>query len=201
MTWVAFDRAIRSAERFKLKAPLAEWREVRRQIHDDICRRAFHRRLGSFVQAYDSNEVDASLLLLPLVGFLPPDDPRVVATVRRIEKELIHKGFVMRYERGRGGSKPAHEGAFLPCSFWLADYYVLAGRRNHASVLLRRLLKVANDVGLLSEEFDVSRGSMLGNFPQALSHVALVNTIISLHTKHGPAHQRSGSRKGGKALL
>jgi GH15 family glucan-1,4-alpha-glucosidase len=192
MAWVAFDRTIRIAEKLKLKAPLEEWRAVRQQIHDQICRLGFNARLGSFVQHYGSTEVDASLLLLPLVGFLPPADPRVVGTVRLIEKNLIRKGFVLRFRTSpRGTLMKLREGAFLPCSFWLADYYVLAGQRDKAEQLLQRLLKIQNDVGLLAEEYDMDKNRQLGNFPQALSHVALVNTVINLYSRQGPARQRA----------
>src|SRR5579872_4897086 len=202
MTWVAFDRTIRSVERFKLKAPsLGHWRRVREQIHGDICTRGFDERLGSFVQYYGSKEVDASLLLLPLVGFLPPTDPRITGTIRRIEKALLHQGFVMRYRLNKpGGHSINREGTFLPCSFWLADYYELIGRQDVARQFLKRLLAAQNDVGLFSEEYDPRSSRFLGNFPQALTHVALVNTIINLHTQHGPARQRSGSHRG-KELL
>jgi GH15 family glucan-1,4-alpha-glucosidase len=198
MTWVAFDRTIRSVERFKLKAPsLNQWRRVREQIHKDICMRGFDARLGSFVQFYGSKEVDASLLLLPLVGFLPPTDPRITGTVKRIEKALVRNGFVMRYRLNKpGGHSTNREGTFLPCSFWLADYYELIGRQKLASDVLKRLLAVQNDVGLFSEEYDPKAGRFLGNLPQALTHVALVNTIINLHTQHGPARQRSGAHRG-----
>jgi GH15 family glucan-1,4-alpha-glucosidase len=192
MTWVAFDRAIRSAEEFRLTAPLDEWRSIRREIRDQVCRFGFDSRLGSFVQSYGSKEVDASLLLLPLVGFLPPKDPRIVGTVRAIEKKLIRSGFVMRNKSAKHTRySGADEGAFLPCSFWLADYYELAGRRADAVRLLKRLLKLQNDVGLLSEEYHAGKRQLVGNFPQALSHLALVNTIINLYTTRGPARQRS----------
>ena len=194
MAWVAFDRAIRGAERSGAKAPLEEWRAVRDQIHQDVCNYGFNSRMGSFVQAYGSNKVDASLLLLPLVGFLPPLDSRIVGTVRAVEKKLIRNGFVMRHrEAPHGRVRRPHEGAFLPCSFWLADYYELAGRYRDANQLLKRLVKIANDVGLFSEEYDASRRHFMGNFPQALTHVALVNTIINVHTSRGPVHQRSSS--------
>ena len=200
MTWVAFDRTIRSVERFHIKAPLKEWRAVRQEIHDDVCRRGFDRRLGSFVQFYGSKAVDASLLLLPLVGFLPPADPRIVGTVKAVEKRLMKRGFVMRYSASKpGGRSPSREGVFLPCTFWLADYYELASQRDVARRILKRLLKIRNDVGLLSEEYDVDHKDFLGNFPQALSHVAMVNTIINLHTTHGPARQRSNHHR--KELL
>ena len=194
MCWVAFDRAIRAAEEIGFTAPLRKWRASRKEIHDSVCQSGFSARLGSFVQSYGSQKVDASLLLLPLVGFLPSGDPRIAGTVRLIEKRLVRRGFVMRREKERG-RKP--EGAFLPCSFWLADYYDLAHRKKAANRLLRRLLNVRNDLGLLSEEYDPDGRRLTGNFPQALSHVALVNTIINLHTKLGPSRQRSsggGSR-------
>ena len=193
MCWVAFDRAIRAGEEIGFTAPLARWRAIRKEIHDSVCRSGFSAHLGSFVQSYRSKKVDASLLLLPLVGFLPPDDLRIAGTVRLIEKRLMRRGLVMRREKEEGRSS---EGAFLPCSFWLADYYDLAHREKDATRLLRQLLKIRNDVGLLSEEYNVARRRLTGNFPQGLSHVALVNTIINLHTKIGPSRQRSsgGSR-------
>jgi GH15 family glucan-1,4-alpha-glucosidase len=201
MCWVAFDRTIRSVEQFGLKAPVDEWRRIRQQIHEDVCRRGFDARLGSFVQSYGSKEVDASLLLLPLVGFLPPTDPRIVGTVRRIEKVLIRNGFVMRYRRNApGGHTASREGAFLPCSFWLADYYELIGRQGAARRILKRLLAVQNDVGLFAEEYDPRKKEQLGNFPQALTHVAIVNTVINLHSQHGPARQRSGTGRGKRFL-
>lgn len=199
MAWVALDRTIRSAQHLKIDAPLDKWRAVRREIHEDVCRFGFNSGLGYFTQAYGSNEVDASLLLLPLVGFLSPEDPRIVATVKRIEQKLLQKGFVMRHQGGASSGKS--EGAFLPASFWLADYYGLVGRRADSRALLRRLLRVRNDVGLLSEEYDVGTRSLVGNFPQAWSHVALVNTIVNLHNSPGPAHVRSGSKGGIEALL
>ncbi len=202
MTWVAFDRTIRSVERFKLNAPpLNRWRQVRDQIHQDICTRGFDDRLGSFVQFYGSKEVDASLLLLPLVGFLPPADPRITGTIRRIERMLLRNGFVMRYRLNKpGGQSVNREGTFLPCSFWLADYYELIGRKDVARKMLKRILSVQNDVGLLSEEYDPVSRRFLGNFPQALTHVALVNSIINVHTQHGPVRQRSATRRN-HALL
>jgi GH15 family glucan-1,4-alpha-glucosidase len=197
MAWVAFDRGIRSAEMSGMKAPLAEWRATRADIHREVCRLGFNSRLGSFVQCYGSKRLDASLLLLPLVGFLPPLDPRVKGTVRRIENELLQNGFVMRFKTAtQGDAVRPHEGAFLPCSFWLADYYKLAGRHAEADLVLKRLMKVANDVGLFSEEYDPVHRKFLGNFPQALTHVAIVNTVINLHARRGPVHQRSGHAAG-----
>jgi GH15 family glucan-1,4-alpha-glucosidase len=192
MAWVAFDRTIRDAQRFKEKVPLERWKKVRQQIHDNVCRYGFSEKAGSFVQSYGSKEVDASLLLLPLVGFLPPLDPRIVATIERIEKELMPDGFVKRFRSVKHGKlAPTGEGAFLPCSFWLVDYYALAGNLVAAERLLKRLLKIQNDVGLFAEEYDVDSRRFAGNFPQALTHVALVNTIINLQSPHGPARQRA----------
>jgi GH15 family glucan-1,4-alpha-glucosidase len=190
MSWVAFDRAIRAAEVTDSRAPLAKWRAIREEIHDSVCRSGFNARLGSFVQSYGSRQVDASLLLLPLVGFVPAHDFRISGTVRLIEKRLVRRGLVMRHEKETSGKR---EGAFLPCSFWLADYYDLACRKKDAKRLLRRLLEIRNDVGLLSEEYNLDRQRLAGNFPQALSHVAMVNTIINLHTKIGPSRQRSST--------
>jgi len=193
MIWVAFDRILKRFERADLNAPFAEWRALREKIHDDVCRHGFDKKLNSFVQYYGSQQADASLLLIPLVGFLPPSDPRIVGTVRFIEKQLLRGGLVRRYQTahtddGLRGS----EGAFLPCSFWLADNYELLGRHADAERLLRRLLKLRNDVGLLSEEYHLQHKCLVGNFPQAFSHVGLVNTIMNLYRpRGGPAHQRS----------
>jgi GH15 family glucan-1,4-alpha-glucosidase len=201
MAWVAFDRAIKSIEEFGLEGPLDQWRSLRDEIHGEVCRLGFDAELGSFVQSYGSKEVDASLLLIPLVGFLPASDPRIAGTVRQIEKQLLREGFVLRYETHRvEDGLPAGEGAFLPCSFWLADSYKLMGRDADAERLLNRLLQLPNDVGLLAEEYHLGEKRLVGNFPQAFSHVALVNTIINLYTERGPAHRRSHchekSRKG-----
>jgi GH15 family glucan-1,4-alpha-glucosidase len=192
MAWVAFDRAIRSSEQLGFGGPVDEWRAIRREIHDEVCRLGFDAELGSFVQSYGSKEVDAALLMIPLVGFLPHSDPRIAGTVRQIEKQLMRDGFVMRYETERlEDGLPAGEGAFLACSFWLADNYKLMGRDAEAKELLDRLLQLTNDVGLLSEEYHPEQKRLLGNFPQAFSHVALVNTIINVYTESGPAHRRS----------
>jgi len=196
MAWVAFDRTIRSVEEFGLHGPVDEWRAIRNEIHSEVCRLGFDAELGSFVQSYGSKEVDASLLLIPIVGFLPPSDPRVAGTVRQIEKQLLRDGFVLRYETHRvEDGLPSGEGAFLACSFWLADNYILLGRVSEAEKLLERLLHLQNDVGLLAEEYHVEEKRLVGNFPQAFSHVALINTITNLYTEHGPAHRRSGSQK------
>ena len=194
MAWVAFDRAIKSSERFGLEAPIEKWRALRQQIHDEICRLGFDSELDSFVQAYGSKQADASLLMLPLVGFLPAPDPRIQGTVRHIEKTLLCDGLVRRYETSKvDDGLPPGEGAFLPCSFWLADNYELAGRHKDAVRFLKCLLKLRNDVGLLSEEYHLEEKRLVGNFPQAFSHVALVNSILNVCQQRGPARQRAAS--------
>jgi GH15 family glucan-1,4-alpha-glucosidase len=192
MAWVAFDRAIRSVEQFGLDGPIERWKTIRSLIHDDVCRRAFDPARNSFVQSYGASELDAALLLIPLVGFLPPEDPRVAGTLAAIEGKLLRNGLVMRYDTGAGtDGLPEGEGAFLACSFWLADNYALLGRRREAEALFGRLLGLRNDVGLLAEEYDPELKRQLGNFPQALSHLALVNTARNLASSEGPAHLRS----------
>jgi GH15 family glucan-1,4-alpha-glucosidase len=193
MAWVAFDRGIKSAEEFELDGPVERWREIRRTIHDDVCRKGYDADLGSFVQSYGSKFLDASLLLLASVGFLAPDDPRFGSTVQAIEGRLLADGFVMRHDPGEVETGLAHgEGAFLACSFWLADAYVLLGRHDEARRLFERLLALRNDVGLLAEEYDIKAKRLVGNFPQAFSHVALVNTMHNLTRAEKPADQRAG---------
>jgi len=192
MAWVAFDRGIKSAEAFNLEGPLDRWREQCRKIHDDVCRHGFDPELGSFVRSYGSRELDASLLLVPTVGFLPAADPRVRGTVEAIERKLLVDGLVMRYgttEIDDGLS--SNEGVFLACSFWLVDAYVLLDRIADARRLFERLLTICNDVGLLSEEYDPGTRRLLGNFPQALSHIALINSAFNLNEAAKPALQRS----------
>jgi GH15 family glucan-1,4-alpha-glucosidase len=181
MAWVAIDRAVRSAERFGLDGPLDCWRALRATMHASICERGFDRARNSFTQSYGSRELDAALLLIPLVGFLPPTDPRVRGTLAAIERDLLVDGFVRRYDTadGKDGLAPG-EGAFLACSFWLADNYVLQGRLAEARALFDRLLALRNDVGLLAEEYDPQARRQVGNFPQAFSHIALVNTALKL---------------------
>ena len=192
MAWVAFDRAIKSAEAFNLEGPLDRWRQLCRKIHDDVCRRGFDPELGSFVRSYGSKELDASLLLLPTVGFLPPSDPRVRGTVEAIERKLLVDGLVKRYDVTESDDGlSSGEGVFLACSFWLVDAYVLLGRMADARQLFERLLTLCNDVGLLSEEYDPGAGRLLGNFPQALSHIALINSAFNLNETVKPAIQRS----------
>jgi GH15 family glucan-1,4-alpha-glucosidase len=192
MAWVAFDRAVRSIEKWQLPGPIERWKQIRDALHTEICERGFDRSLNSFVQYYGSNETDASLLMLPLVGFLPADDPRIIGTVRAVEKQLVVDRLVRRYVPHPGvDGLPGYEGAFLACSFWHVDALVLLGRHEEARAHFERLLALANDVGLLAEEYDPTRQRMLGNFPQALSHVALVNSALNLTRARGPAHRRA----------
>jgi GH15 family glucan-1,4-alpha-glucosidase len=194
MAWVAFDRAIRSAEEFGLTAPLDQWRRIRKQIHSEVCERGFDRSRQTFVQSYGAGSLDASLLLIPLVGFLPPADARVRGTLAAIERDLVRNGLVQRYDTGSGtDGLPPGEGAFLACSFWLVDNYVLQQRHDEARALFERLLALRNDVGLLAEEYDPIGRRQLGNFPQAFSHLALINTAHNLASTAGPAHRRSAS--------
>jgi GH15 family glucan-1,4-alpha-glucosidase len=196
MAWVAFDRAIKSAEEFKLDGPLEHWRAVAAEIHADVCRRGFDGELGSFVQCYGGSELDASLLLMPEVGFLPPDDARVRGTLRAIEQGLLVDGLVMRYDTRAGeDGLPAGEGAFLACSFWLVDALILQNRWADARALFDRLLTLRNDVGLFSEEYDQRAGRLVGNFPQAFTHVALVNSAFNLTRAEKPARQRSQAER------
>ncbi len=196
MAWVAFDRMVKSAEEFGIRGPVDRWRTLRAQIHDDVCRSGFNPEVGAFVQSYGSTEPDASLLLIALVGFLPASDPRVIGTVKLIEKRLLWDGFVRRYDTSQTeDGLPPGEGAFLACTFWLADNYVLMGRRAEAEALLSRLVGIRNDVGLLAEEYHPERRCFLGNFPQAFSHVALVNTAFNLSHELTPVQKRATSRR------
>jgi GH15 family glucan-1,4-alpha-glucosidase len=192
MAWVAFDRAIKSAEAFGLEAPLDDWRQLRDDICIEVCERGFNIELGSFVQAYGSDQHDASLLLMPSVGFLPVTDPRVEATVAAVEKRLIRDGFVMRYSTADvDDTLPPGEGAFLACSFWLVDVYILQERFDDAERLFRRLTGLCNDLGLLSEEYDPGPKRLVGNFPQAFSHLALINSAYNLTSARKPIEQRA----------
>ena len=195
MVWVAFDRAIRGAEAFDLPAPLEHWKALRTRIHETVCREGYSENRGSFVQYFGADTLDASLLLMPLVGFLPPEDPRIVGTVDAIGRDLMIGGLVRRYHTdetsdGLSGS----EGVFLACSFWYVDNLVLQGRHQEARSMFDHLLGLANDVGLLAEEYDPAGKRQLGNFPQAFSHLALINTALNLDTHAGPAAQRSCSQ-------
>jgi GH15 family glucan-1,4-alpha-glucosidase len=191
MAWVAFDRAVKAVERFGLEGPADRWRALREQVHAEVCREGFDADRTTFTQSYGSQQLDASLLMIPLVGFLAPDDRRVDGTIRAIERELIEDGFVMRYPTQLDvDGLPAGEGAFLPCSFWLVDCLELTGRHPEALALFERLLALRNDVGLLSEEYDPHAGRLVGNFPQAFTHVGLVNSAFNLDRGLGPASRR-----------
>jgi GH15 family glucan-1,4-alpha-glucosidase len=192
MTWVAFDRAIKSAEQFGLDGPLDRWKQLRDTIHRDVCEKGFDREQNTFVQFYGSKLLDASILLLPGVGFLPGDDPRVRGTLAAIEKHMMRDGFVLRHDpREVSDEKQPIEGAFLACSLWFADAYVLAGEIEKAQVLFDRVVAVASDLGLLAEEYDSGAGRQTGNFPQALTHIALIYTAHNLSDAKKPAVQRS----------
>jgi GH15 family glucan-1,4-alpha-glucosidase len=197
MAWVAFDRAVRSVETQELDGPVDEWRAIRDEIHREVCEHGFDDDLQSFTQSYGSKELDASLLLIPLVGFLPASDPRVRGTVDAIERGLVEKGFVLRYRTQEAGvdGLPPGEGVFLPCSFWLVDCLELLGRHDEAHALFDRLVSLTNDLGLISEEYDPAGRRMLGNFPQAFTHMALVNSAFNLapHLPSPSAHRHAGA--------
>jgi GH15 family glucan-1,4-alpha-glucosidase len=181
MTWVAFDRGIKSADKFGFKAPLEKWRRLRDTIHRDVCEKGFDGELNSFVESYGSKLLDASILMLPSVGFLPASDRRVRGTLEAIEKYLMQDGFVLRHDpREVSAEAQPIEGAFLACTLWLADAYVLTGQIEKAQALFDRVVAVANDLGLLAEEFDTASRRQTGNFPQALTHIALINTAHNL---------------------
>jgi GH15 family glucan-1,4-alpha-glucosidase len=197
MAWVAFDRGVQAVERFGRPGPVEHWREVRREIHREVCEQGFDAELNSFTQAYGSKRLDASLLTIPLVGFLPADDERMVGTVAAIERELVRDGLVYRYvhdeETRDVDGLPPGEGAFLPCTFWLADNLALQGRLDEAEEIFQRLLGLRSDLGLLAEEWDPENRRQLGNFPQAFTHVALVNTAFNLdrQERQAPMEQRA----------
>ncbi|MDA9518809.1 glucoamylase [Bradyrhizobium sp. CCBAU 11434] len=196
MTWVAFDRAIKSAETFGFKAPLLHWRTLREAIHRDVCNKGFDAEENAFVESYGSKLLDASVLLLPGVGFLPADDPRIRGTIAAVEKHMMRDGFVLRHDpREVSEETQPIEGAFLACTLWLADAHVLAGDLDRAQALFDRIAGLANDVGLLAEEYDPVARRQTGNFPQALTHIALINTAHNLsaarHASDKPAMQRS----------
>ena len=192
MTWVAFDRGIKSAERFGFEAPVERWRKLRDTIHRDVCEKGFDSVQNTFVESYGSQLLDASILLLPAVGFLPASDPRIRGTVAAIEKHMMRDGFVLRHDpREISDERQPIEGAFLACSLWLADAHVLAGDIDKAQEMFDRVVGVANDLGLLAEEFDSGEGRQTGNFPQALTHIALINTAHNLNDAMKPAEQRS----------
>jgi GH15 family glucan-1,4-alpha-glucosidase len=192
MTWVAFDRGIKALENDGLEGPLDRWRSVRKEIHDDVMAQAIDRDRGCFVQSYGSRALDASLLLLPTTGFIAPSDPCFHRTIEAVEHDLFVDGFVRRYNTEHvDDGLPPGEGVFLACSFWLADAYAIVGRTEDARRLFERLLALRNDVGLLAEEYDTGRSRLIGNYPQAYSHVALINTAHNLTRATKPAHQRA----------
>jgi GH15 family glucan-1,4-alpha-glucosidase len=196
MAWVAFDRGIRLCEEFGREGPLERWRAIRDEIHTQVCGRAWNQELGSFTQSYGDARLDASLLLLPLVGFLPPEDPRIRGTLEAVQAQLLQDGFLLRYRSEEAiDGLPVGEGSFLPCSFWLVDALALDGRHDQAAALFERLLDVRNDVGLLAEEYDPRTRRLLGNFPQAFSHIALVNSAFSL-ARSDTAERLKGRRVG-----
>ena len=201
MAWVALDRAIKHHERCDGGGDVKRWRKNRDMVHKEVCERGFNKKLNSFVQSYGSKELDASCLLISLTGFLPADDPRIVGTVEAIEKRLLKGGFVQRYDtRTTDDGLPAGEGVFLACSFWMVTNLLLIGRKADATAMFERLLALRNDVGLLSEEYDPVAKRMVGNFPQAFSHIALIQSAfaisglwrpgLSVETK-GPANRQS----------
>jgi len=193
MAWVAVDRVIRGAEEFGLPGDVSRWKTLRQQIHDSVCNEGFNTSKNCFVQYYGGEDLDASLLLIPIVGFLPAADPRVKGTLEAIERELLEKGFVLRYRtKETVDGLPPGEGVFLACSFWYVDNLALQGRDEEARAIFERLLGLANDVGLLAEEYDPKSRRQLGNFPQAFSHLALINAAMNLETPHGPARTRGG---------
>jgi len=204
MAWVAFDRAVLLAEQLEYDAPVEEWKTIRDAIHQDICAHAFSKEKNCFTQVYGSDALDAALLLMPVVGFLPGSDPRVKGTVEAIERELMPDGFVQRYDTSKSpDGLPPGEGVFLACSFWMVSSLKAIGREEDARALFEKLLALRNDLGLLSEEYDAVRQRLVGNFPQAFSHIALVNAAFDLqagvevrarahrHVGREPAGQRS----------
>ncbi|HWA88156.1 MAG TPA: glycoside hydrolase family 15 protein [Opitutus sp.] len=195
MAWVALDRAVKAVEQFGLDGDLESWRETRQAIHDDVCAQGFHRGRNAFTQYYGSDLLDASLLMAPLVGFLAADDPRMIGTIEAIQRELVSDRLVYRYHPEKSGAVdglPPGEGAFLPCTFWLADCLYLVGRKQEARELFGHLLTMRSGLGLLAEEYDPVKRRLLGNFPQAFSHVGLVNSAQNLSRNYvGPAEERS----------
>ena len=194
MAWVTFDRAVKAVEQFGLEGNLKRWKALREQIHANVCRKGYNAKRRAFTQYYGADQLDASLLKVPLVGFLPASDERVRNTVERVQEELLVDGFVLRYAPGGSASVdglPPAEGSFLPCSFWLVDCLWLSGEHQKALGLFRQLVSKCNRLGLLSEEYDTKRERQVGNFPQAFSHVGLVNAARTLFTEDSAAKHRS----------
>jgi GH15 family glucan-1,4-alpha-glucosidase len=191
MAWTAMDRAVKAVEQYGLPGDAETWKRIRDEIHAEACERGFDRELNSFVQYYGSKDADASLLLIPLVGFLPATDPRMVGTVKLIQQQLMKDGFVQRYHTHTGiDGLPPGEGVFMLCTFWLADVLAMQGKTDQARQIFEHLLSLRNDVGLLAEEYDPQAKRLIGNFPQAFSHVGLINTARNLDHAHGPAQDR-----------
>jgi GH15 family glucan-1,4-alpha-glucosidase len=199
MAWVAFDRAVRTVENHGQEGPVDRWRAQRDELHREVCEHGFDAERSTFTQSYGSRGLDAATLLIPTVGFLPPDDERVIGTVEAVQRELCRDGFVMRYDTNQSDDGlPPGEGAFLPCSFWLADALILIGRHDEAHELFDRLAGLANDVGLLAEEYDARLERQVGNFPQAFTHVGLVNTAMNLdRASSSPARDRAETAEAG----
>ncbi|HEY3884588.1 MAG TPA: glycoside hydrolase family 15 protein [Vicinamibacterales bacterium] len=198
MAWVAFDRAIQIAEQFASEGPVDKWRTIRETIHAQVCELGFNRRRNAFTQYYGADGLDASVLMLAMVGFLPADDPRIVSTVAAVERDLLRDGFLLRYATDKSSREvdglPPGEGVFLPCTLWLADNYALMGQRDKAREIFERVARLANDVGLLAEEYDPKLKRQVGNFPQAFTHVSLVNTARHLSQPEGAPAQDRASR-------
>ena len=201
MCWVAFDRAVLLADQLKYDAPVDRWRKIRDTIHKQVCDRGFSKKKNAFVQEYGSDQLDASLLLMPSVGFLPGSDPRVKSTVEAIDRELNRDGLLLRYDTGKTkDGLPPNEGAFLACSFWMVSSLRAIGRQDDACALFERLMGLRNDLGLLSEEYDVNARRQVGNFPQAFSHIALVNAAFDLQSQ-ADTHHRAQRQMGGAPAI
>ncbi len=198
MAWVAFDRAIKIAQKGHFKAPVDRWKKLRTQIHDEICAKAFDERLNSFVQSYGAQELDASALLMSMVGFLPVEDPRIKGTIEAIEGHLMEDGLVKRYDtRSTDDGVGGHEGNFLACSFWLVNNLWMLGKHKEATKLFERLLALSNDLGLFAEEYDTRLQRQVGNFPQAFSHISLIGTAYQLtQSQHLQRHHTEQSAPG-----
>ena len=202
MAWVAFDRAVKGVEEFGLEGPVDRWKACRDEVHREVCAKGYDADRNTFTQYYGSKALDASALMMPLVGFLAPTDPRIAGTVDAIQRELLSDGFVMRYQSEDSvDGLPPGEGVFLACSFWLADNLSVLGRTDEARTLFERLLGLANDVGLLAEEYDPAAKRMVGNFPQAFTHVSLVNTACNIALAESPARHRGESSSAGMGML
>jgi GH15 family glucan-1,4-alpha-glucosidase len=192
MAWVALDRAVKGIEQFGMRGPVDRWRSVRDAIHAEVCARGYDPTIGAFVQSYGSRHLDASVLMMPLVGFLPASDPRIRRTVDAIERRLVRDGLVSRYETDpEVDGLPPGEASFLLCSFWLVDTLAMLGRRDEARERFEHLLSIRNDVGLLAEGYDTERGQLAGNFPQAFSHIGLINSAMNLSRPVAPAQERA----------